>query len=76
MKKKESKKEFRGKGGNKKKKVFCWLQTGQVSSAGLPVCGMGGGGWKDWFHFSPFLGHTLCCCSACSPVPQGPSAPQ
>ena len=34
-----------------------------------------GGGWKDWFHFSPFLSHTLRCCSASSPVPQGPSAP-
>ena len=22
---------------------------------------MGGGGWKDWLHFSPFLGHTLRC---------------
>ena len=30
---------------------FCWC----------PVCATGGGGWKDWFHFSPFLGHTLRC---------------
>ena len=39
------------------------------------VCGTGGGGWEDWFHFSPFLSHTLRCCSASSAVPQGPSAP-
>ena len=31
-------------------------------------------GWKDWFHFSPFLSHTLHC-SVFSLVPQGPFAP-
>ena len=36
---------------------------------------MGGCGWRDWFHFSPFLRHTLRCCPASGPVPQGPSAP-
>ena len=35
----------------------------------------GAGGWKDWFHFSPLLSHTLCCCSAFSLVHPGPSAP-
>ena len=74
-KKRERKKEFRGKGKkrkrikkkNKKKKTkqtkknlllalnrsgyFCWC----------PVCATGGGVWKDWFHFSLFLGHTLRC---------------
>ena len=64
-KKRERKKEFRGKGKKrkriKKKKnlllalnrsgYFCWC----------PVCATGGGGWKDWFHFSLFLGHTLRC---------------
>ena len=68
-------KEKRKKKKKKNKKVFCWLEIGQVSSAGRPVCGMGGGVWKDWSHFSPFLSHTLRCCSASSPVPQGPSAP-
>ena len=46
-----------------------------LAFAGIPVCGTGGGGWKDWFHFPPFLSHTLRCHSASSPVPQGPSAP-
>ena len=64
-KKRERKKEFRGKGKKrkriKKKKnlllalnrsgYFCWC----------PVCATGGGVWKDWFHFSLFLGHTLRC---------------
>ena len=63
-KKRERKKEFRGKGKKKKKDkkknlllalnrsgYFCWC----------PVCATGGGGWKDWFHFSLFLGHTLRC---------------
>ena len=70
-KKRERKKEFRGKGKKKKKDkkknknnnnknlllalnrsgYFCWC----------PVCATGGGGWKDWFHFSPFLGHSLRC---------------
>ena len=64
-KKRERKKEFRGKGKKKKKEkrkknlllalnwsgYFCWC----------PVCATGGGGWKDWFHFSLFLGHTLRC---------------
>ena len=63
-KKRERKKEFRGK-GKKRKRIkkknlllalnrsgyFCWC----------PVCATGGGGWKDWFHFSLFLGHTLRC---------------
>ena len=85
IKKKERRKEFRGKGGKggkKKKKssagfkpVRLVLLVGQVSSAGRPVCGTGGGGWKDWFHLSPFLGHTLRCCSACRSVPHGPCAP-
>ena len=38
-KKRERKKEFRGKGKKrkriKKKKIFCWLYTGQVISAGV-----------------------------------------
>ena len=64
-KKRERKKEFRGKGKKKKKDkkkknlllalnrsgYFCWC----------PVCATGGGVWKDWFHFSLFLGHTLRC---------------
>ena len=61
-KERERKKEFRGKGGKEKEKknlllalnrsgYFCWC----------PVCATGGGGWKDWFHFSLFLGHTLRC---------------
>ena len=67
----------RNSGGKEErgKKNLLLASTGQVSSAGPPVCGMGGDGWKDWFHFSPFLGHTLRCCSTCSPVPHGPSAP-
>ena len=75
MKKKERKKEFRGKGGKKKKK--------KSSAAFKPVrlvllvflsVEREGGFWKDWFHFSPFLGHTLHCCSACS-LPQPCSSP-
>ena len=57
-KKRERKKEFRGKGKKKnlllalnRSGYFCWC----------PVCATGGGGWKDWFHFSLFLGHTLRC---------------
>ena len=67
----------RNSGGKeeRKKKSLLLALTGQVSSAGLPVCGTGGGGWKDWFHFSPLLGHSLGCCSASSPVPQSPCAP-
>ena len=65
--KKEKKREEEGiQGARKKKKkdkkkylllalnrsgYFCWC----------PVCETGGGGWKDWFHFSLFLGHTLHC---------------
>ena len=67
--KKKKKREEEGIQGErrkgKKKKIFCWLYTCQVSSAGHPVCATGGGGWKDWFHFSPFLGHTLRRYSAC-----------
>ena len=66
--KKEKKREEEGIQGERKKKkkdkkkknlllalnrsgYFCWC----------PVCATGGGGWKDWFHFSLFLGHTLRC---------------
>ena len=65
--KKEKKREEEGIQGETKKKkkdkkknlllalnrsgYFCWC----------PVCATGGGGWKDWFHFSLFLGHTLRC---------------
>ena len=65
MKKKKREREEEGIQGEREKKnlmlalnrsgYFCWC----------PVCATGGGGWKDWFHFSPFLGHTLHCCSAC-----------
>ena len=75
MKKKRKEEGIQGERRKGKKKIFCWLYTCQVSSAGRPVCATGGVGWKDWFHFSPFLGHTLRCCSACSQVPHGPSAP-
>ena len=80
MKKKKKKRKEEGIQGERRKgkgekKIFCWLETGLVSSAGRPVCGTGGGGWKDWFHFSPILSHTLHCCSAFSLVPHGPSAP-
>ena len=76
-KKKEGQKGGRNSGGKEERKkkslvlalnwssYFCWV----------PVCGTGGGVWKDWFHFSPFLNHTLRCCSASSPVAHGPSAP-
>ena len=63
-KEREWKKEFRGKGKGKKKKGK------KKSSVGFKpfrlflllscLCN-GRGGWKDWFHFSSFLGHTLHC---------------
>ena len=62
--KKVEKKKKKSSAGFKLVRSICWSS-----------CEMGGGEWRDWFHFSPFLSHTLCCCSACSPVPQGPSAP-
>ena len=79
-KKKEGQKGRRNSGGKEerkkeKKKSFAGFKTSQVSSAGSLVCGMGRGVWKDWFHFFPFLSHTLHCCPASSPVSQGPSAP-
>ena len=73
--KKEKKREEEGIQGERKKKIkrikkqtnkqtkknlllalnrsgyFCWC----------PVCATGGGVWRDWFHFSLFLGHTLRC---------------
>ena len=69
------KKEFKGKGGEEKKSLLLALNWSGYF-AGLPVSERGGGGWRDWFHFSLFLSHTLPCCSASSPVPQGPSAPR
>ena len=71
-KKRERKKEFRGKG--KKRKRIKNKQTNKQTNKNLllalnrsgyfcwcPVCATGGGVWKDWFHFSLFLGHTLRC---------------
>ena len=63
-KKGERKKEFRGKGKKsnkiKKKNLLLALnRSGYI--CWCPVCATGPGGWKDWFHFSPFLGHTLSC---------------
>ena len=66
-KKRERKKEFRGKGKKKKKDkkkkkknlLLALKRSGYC--CWCPVCATGGGGWKDWFHFSLFLGHTLRC---------------
>ena len=64
-KERERKKEFRGKGKGKKKKgkkknlLLALNRSGYFCCC--PVCAKGGGGWKDWFHFSSFLGHTLHC---------------
>ena len=78
IKKKEGQKGRRNSGGKEERKK-------KKSSAGFKLVRLvllvflsverEGGFWKDWFHFSPFLSPTLHCCSASSPVPQGPSAP-
>ena len=60
-KERERKKEFRGKGKGKKKKNLLLALNRSGYFCCCPVCATGGGGWKDWFHFSSFLGHTLHC---------------
>ena len=73
--KKRKQEGIQGERRKGKKKSLLLALNRQVSSAGCPVCGTGGGGWKDWFHFFPFLSHTLRSGSDFSPVPRGPSVP-
>ena len=71
MKKKKKRREEEGIQGERKEKkkdkkkekkknlLLALNRSGYI--CWCPVCATGGGGWKDWFHFSPFLGHTLRC---------------
>ena len=74
MKKKKKERGRRNSGGKEKKRKRIKKNKTKQNKKNLllalnwsgyfywcPVCVTGGGGWKDWFHFSPFLGHTLSC---------------
>ena len=66
MKKKRKKERIQGERRIGKKKSFAGFKPVRLVLLVVLSLSTGGGVWKNWFHFSPFLGHTLCCCSACS----------